>query len=76
MNIPMSTYTWKYSIRCDNDCKISWCPWHKIEIAYQNTSDWFTYTKDWEINFWMDKGELEEMLKWIKSVADANMIHY
>lgn len=67
----MSTYTADYMIKCWNDCQMSGCPSHRIEIAFNNTSDSLLYKKDDEIKFSMDIDELSAFVDRLKDMRGA-----
>lgn len=52
-----------YTIKCWNDCQMSGCPGHSIQIEANNTSNALVYYKDGEIKFGMDFDELDAFIK-------------
>lgn len=60
----------QYEIHCLDDCLISWCPKHHVEIKFTDVSWYLSYYKDWEIVFWMDTREFIEFIKSAKELSD------
>lgn len=55
--------------RHDNDCLMSGCPSHKLELNYQSTSDYYSIYIDGELLFGCDRSTMSTILKAIKDVS-------
>ncbi len=62
----MSTIRATSVFRHDNDCLMSGCPGHAMEVQHQTTSDYFTVRIDDKIVYGGDDNTTREMLKLIK----------
>jgi len=54
------------TFRHDNDCLMSGCPSHTMEVQHQTTSDYFTVKIDGKVVYGGDDSTTREMLKLIK----------
>lgn len=64
-NNTMSTIKASLEFKHDNDCLMSGCPGHKMEVSHQTTSDWFTVRIDDEVVYGGDDNTTRAMLELI-----------
>ena len=62
----MATRTAIKQFRHDNDCVMSGCPGHEMEVMHQTTSDYFTVTIDGKTVYGGDDNTTRTMLELIK----------
>ena len=64
----MATVTETKQFRHDNDCLMSGCPGHTMEVSHQTTSDSFTVLIDGKIAYSGDDNTTRTMLELIAKV--------
>lgn len=63
----MSMRKTKRTFKCDNDCLMSGCPGHTMDVTYQNTSDYITVYLDKRYVF---GGDLEKTKTMIDAIQE------